>query len=44
MDILFGKTDNSYDEFHQYIDEIQNNQNLDPCMWWKYETIYHCII
>jgi hypothetical protein len=44
MDILLGETDILYNEFEQYISEIQINQNLDPCMWWKeHETIYPTI-
>ncbi|XP_050065030.1 zinc finger BED domain-containing protein 4-like [Aphis gossypii] len=40
MDILLGKADISYNEFEQYITEIQINHNLDPCIWWKeHETI-----
>ncbi|KAL4152821.1 hypothetical protein QTP88_000654 [Uroleucon formosanum] len=44
MDILLGEADISYNEFEQYISEIQINHNLDPCMWWKeHETIYPTI-
>lgn len=44
MDILLGEADISYNEFEQYIYEIQINHNLDPCTWWKeHETIYPTI-
>lgn len=44
MDILLGESDISYNEFEQYITEIQINHNLDPCIWWKeHETIYPTI-
>lgn len=45
MNILFGEADILYNEFEQYITEIQiNNHNLDPCMWRKeHETIYPTI-